>query len=149
MQLTAECHCMNAEIVEEVMNSRNQVAEQIRALGGWFHNIDSAVVQIAPEHFLGDYPRLKRERFQDAIPSDLRCKSVLDIGCNARFYSIQTKHRGADRVLGIDFDERYLTQAKFATEMLGCNGEFRKLSVYDVHEIGTLGIYSRLLNSKE
>ncbi len=46
------------------------------------------------------------------------------------------KRRGADRVLGIDFDERYLAQARFAAERCGQDIEFRKLSVYDVGALG-------------
>jgi len=34
----------------------------------------------------------------------LRGKTVLDIGCNAGFYIIEMKRRGADRALGFDFD---------------------------------------------
>jgi tRNA (mo5U34)-methyltransferase len=61
---------------------------------------------------------------------------VLDIGCNAGFYSIEMKRRGADRVLGIDFDETYLDQARFAAEVNELDIEFRKLSVYDVGALG-------------
>jgi tRNA (mo5U34)-methyltransferase len=32
---------------------------------------------------------------------------VLDIGCNAGFYAIEMKRRGADRVVAIDHDEHY------------------------------------------
>ncbi|PYI76501.1 MAG: TIGR04290 family methyltransferase, partial [Verrucomicrobia bacterium] len=71
-----------------------------------------------------------------ALPTELRGKSVLDIGCNAGFYSIEMKRRGADRVVGIDFDDRYLAQAKFAADALNLEIEFRKLSVYDVQELG-------------
>ena len=127
---------MNAQLAELTGDGRAQVAEQIRVLGEWFHNINISGVQTAPEHFLGDFPRVKWERFQNAIPADLRGKSVLDIGCNAGFYSIEMKRRGADRVLGIDFDERYLAQAQFAADTLGLDIEFRKLSVYDVHMLG-------------
>jgi tRNA (mo5U34)-methyltransferase len=42
------------------------------------------------------------------------------------------KRRGADRVLGIDFDEDYLAQARFAAEVEGLEIEFRRMSVYDV-----------------
>src|ERR1700709_561743 len=63
--------------------------------------------------------------------------SVLDIGCNAGFYSVEMKRRGAARVLGIDSDDRYLAQARFATEVLGFEGvEFANLSVYDVAALG-------------
>jgi tRNA (mo5U34)-methyltransferase len=127
---------MNAELAEIDIDERAQLAERIRALGDWFHNLDISGVQTAPEHFLGDYPRVKWKQFQHAIPSDLKGKTVLDIGCNGGFYSIEMKRRGADRVVGIDFDDRYLAQAKFAAEALGCEIEFRKLSVYDVHKLG-------------
>src|SRR3954462_11739677 len=106
------------------------------ALGKWFHNIDLNGVQTAPDHFLNDYPNVKWKLFQHAIPQDLTGKSVLDIGCNAGFYSIEMKRRGADRVVGIDFDDRYLDQAKFAAEVKGQEIEFQKLSVYDVAELG-------------
>ena len=110
---------------------------RIDALGPWFHNIDLHGVQTAPDHFLGDYPRLKFERFEAALPSDLSGKSVLDIGCNAGFYSIEMKRRGAGRVVGIDSDERYLAQARLVAETLGFDGiEFRRLDVYDVGALG-------------
>ncbi|MFL6598646.1 MAG: TIGR04290 family methyltransferase, partial [Chthoniobacterales bacterium] len=127
---------MSAQIAEINTDYRAHVAEQVRGLGEWFHNIDLGGVETAPEHFLGDFPRVKWERFQHAIPADLRGKSVLDIGCNGGFYSIEMKRRGADRVLGIDFDERYLAQAHFAADALALDIEFRKLSVYDVHKLG-------------
>lgn len=115
-------------------------AEQIRSraqqLGPWFHNINLNGVQTAPEHFLGDYPRVKWRRFADALPADLTGKTVLDIGCNGGFYSIEMKRRGAARVLGIDFDDGYLAQARFAAEVTGQDIEFRHLSVYDVGALG-------------
>lgn len=118
-----------------VAPDRQKLEQRIRALGDWFHNLDLNGVQTAPEHFLGDYPRCKFARFSDAIPQDLTGKTVLDIGCNGGFYSLEMKRRGADRVLGIDFDERYLAQAQLAAETLGMDIEFRKMSVYDVKHL--------------
>ena len=63
-------------------------------------------------------------------------RSVLDIGCNAGFYAIEMKRRGADRVLGIDSDERYLAQARFAAEVEGADIEFRRMSVYELAKLG-------------
>ncbi|WP_237213957.1 TIGR04290 family methyltransferase [Falsiroseomonas oryziterrae] len=105
-------------------------------LGPWFHNIDLGGVRTAPDHFLGDYPAVKWRSFAHAIPADLTGASVLDIGCNGGFYSIEMKRRGATRVLGIDSDETYLTQARFAAEVTGQDIEFRNLSVYDIGAIG-------------
>jgi tRNA (mo5U34)-methyltransferase len=109
-----------------------QIASRIRELGDWFHNIDLGGVQTAPDHCLGDYPRVKWERFAGALPSDLSGQSVLDIGCNAGFYSIEMTRRGAARVVGIDSDERYLAQARFAADMAGADIEFRRMSIYEV-----------------
>jgi tRNA (mo5U34)-methyltransferase len=114
----------------------DQIRQRVRELGRWFHNLDLRGVQTAPDHFLGDFPALKWRQFAHALPADLRGKSVLDIGCNAGFYSLEMKRRGADRVLGIDFDEDDLAQARFAAEVLGVDVEFRKLSVYDVAGLG-------------
>ena len=112
-----------------------RIRERAEALGPWFHNMELRGVRTAPEHFLGDYPQVKWQSFRDSLPADLTGKTVLDIGCNAGFYSMEMKRRGAARVLGVDFDEDYLAQARFASEVEGMDIEFRQLSVYDV---GTL-----------
>ncbi len=116
--------------------SENRIRERVRELGPWFHNMNLQGVETAPDHFLGDYPLVKWQRFADAIPADLSGRTVLDIGCNAGFYGMEMKRRGADRVLGIDFDEDYLRQARFAAEVEGLEIEYRKLSVYDVGALG-------------
>ncbi len=116
--------------------SAAEIRQQVEALGPWFHNIELGGVRTAPEHFLGDYPNMKWQKFAHAIPADLSGKSVLDIGCNAGFYSIEMKKRGAERVLGVDFDDVYLEQARFAAQVAEADIEFRKLSVYDVGVLG-------------
>lgn len=112
--------------------TREQIRERVTALGPWFHNLDLSGVPTAPNHFLGDYPRTKWKHFAGALPADLTGKTVLDIGCNAGFYSLEMKRRGAERVLGIDFDETYLDQARFAAEIEDLDITFARLSVYDV-----------------
>jgi tRNA (mo5U34)-methyltransferase len=119
---------------EDISDLRARVEE----LAPWFQNIDLGHnIHTAPDHFLGDYPAFKFERFAHALPEDLSGKSVLDIGCNAGFYAIEMKKRGAGRVLGIDSDDRYLEQARLASETLGFTDvEYRNLSVYDVAALG-------------
>jgi tRNA (mo5U34)-methyltransferase len=112
--------------------SPEDVRRGIRDLGEWFHNIDLGGISTAPHHFLGDYPATKWARIAPALPADLRGWTVLDIGCNAGFHSIEMKRRGADRVVGIDSDGRYLAQARFAAERLGVELELEQLSVYEV-----------------
>lgn len=112
-----------------------QIKDRIAALGPWFHNMELGGVWTAPDHFLGDYPAVKWRRFAHTLPRDLSGRRVLDIGCNAGFYSLEMKRRGAERVLGVDFDKKYLAQAHFAAEVTGLDIEFRQLSVYDVAQL--------------
>ena len=118
------------------MSDTADLQRRVQALAPWFHDMDLNGVRTAPDHFLYDYPNMKWKRFAHAVPEDLSGKSVLDIGCNAGFYSMEMKRRGADRVLGIDFDDRYLDQARLASEVRGHDIEFRKLSVYDLAQLG-------------
>jgi tRNA (mo5U34)-methyltransferase len=109
-----------------------EIRRRVSELGEWFHNIDLDGVQTAPNHFLGDYPSFKWRRFESSVPADLTGKTVLDIGCNAGFYSIQMKRRRADRVVGIDSDPGYLEQARFAAQVNQVDIDFRLLDVYRV-----------------
>ena len=115
---------------------QERIRARIAELGPWFHNMSLRGVWTAPEHFLGDYPAVKWRRFADVVPQDLRGRTVLDIGCNAGFYAIEMKRRGADRVVAIDSDEDYLAQARFAAEVNEVEIEFRQLSAYDVGALG-------------
>ena len=114
----------------------SSVQEQIDDLGPWFHNLRLNGIETAPHHFLGDYPAVKFAGFHSVIPQDLTGMTVLDIGCNAGFYSMEMKRRGADRVVGIDSDVRYLKQAKFAAELSGFEVDFRQLAVWDIATLG-------------
>jgi tRNA (mo5U34)-methyltransferase len=117
------------------VDSRAVLTRRIEQLGEWFHNLDLHGVATAPHHFLGDFPNIKWKQMANAVPQDLTGASVLDIGCNGGFYSIEMKRRGASRVLGIDVDDRYLKQAHFAADTLHLDIEFQKCSVYDVAQI--------------
>src|SRR5436190_22497748 len=130
------CRCSDGRGMAANQTSAEAIRARIAALGDWFHNIDLAGQRTAPHHFLGDYPAIKWQTFAHALPRDLRGRTVLDVGCNAGFYSIEMKRRGADRVIGIDSDARYLDQARFAAEVCGASIEFRQLSVYEVATLG-------------
>ena len=116
--------------------SRQEIERRVRELGEWFHNLDLGGVKTAPQHFLGDYPSTVWNTISGALPDRLDGKSVLDVGCNAGFFALEMKRRGAARVVGIDPDERYLAQARFASDVSGLELELRNLSVYDVAELG-------------
>lgn len=113
-----------------------EIRSRLERLGRWFHNMNLGGVWTAPDHFLGNYPAIKWRTFSHLIPEDLSGKTVLDIGCNGGFYSIEMKRRGARRVVAIDYDEGYLAQARFAAEVTGAEIVFRQMSVYDVDQLG-------------
>ncbi|MDB5413314.1 MAG: Methyltransferase type 11 [Rubritepida sp.] len=118
------------------MTPKELIRTRAEALGEWFHNIDLQGVPTAPNHPLGNHPGQFWNHFEHALPQDMTGWSVLDIGCNGGFYALEMKRRGAGRVLGIDHDERYLTQARFAARTLGQDIEFRNMTVYDVGQLG-------------
>src|SRR5918996_4192602 len=107
--------------------SADEIRTRVEELGPWFHNLNLDGVSTAPGHFLGDYPAVKWRQFADQVPEDLSGSTVLDIGCNAGFYSLEMKRRGAERVVGIDSEPRYLEQARFAAEVEGVDIEFRQM----------------------
>lgn len=114
----------------------SEIARRIAELAPWFHNIELKGLHTAPNHFLGDYPTFKWQGFCHLVPADLRGMTVLDIGCNGGFYSMEMKRRGADLVVGVDSNPRYLSQAQFAAEVIGLDICYRQLSVYDIGELG-------------
>lgn len=114
----------------------SDLEDKIAALGPWFHNMQVGGVWTAPNHFLFDYPAVKFAHFRNAIPQDMTGMTVLDIGCNGGYYSLEMKRRGAARVIGIDTDDHYLRQARFAAEVAGADIEFRRLPVWNVAALG-------------
>jgi tRNA (mo5U34)-methyltransferase len=96
-------------------DSRERLQREIEALGPWFHNLHlPGGVQTLPNHFLGgDFPNFKWQQIQPYLPADLSGWRVLDVGCNAGFYSFELARRGAS-VLGMDVDPHYLAQARWA-----------------------------------
>jgi tRNA (mo5U34)-methyltransferase len=113
---------------------RREIEAQIDALGPWFHNLHLPDgVQTAPGHRFGDFPRFKWDSVSHAVPDELSGWSVLDIGCNAGFYSLELARRGAN-VLGIDVETLYLRQAQWAAERCGLQDrlQFAKGQVYQL-----------------
>ncbi|HKU16991.1 MAG TPA: TIGR04290 family methyltransferase [Steroidobacteraceae bacterium] len=114
--------------------SRHELRATIDALGPWFHNVHLPDgTQTAPGHRFGDFPGFKWRKIEHAVPDDLHGWSVLDIGCNAGFYSIELARRGAD-VLGIDVEPLYLEQARWVAQQCGLQRQvqFMLADVYDL-----------------
>lgn len=114
--------------------AESELERELSALDPWFHNIHLPDgVQTAPRHPLGDFPAFKWREIEGHIPNDLSGWRVLDLGCNAGFYSFELARRGAF-VDGVDVDPHYLRQARWAAERLGLSDRvnFRQAQVYDL-----------------
>ena len=90
-------------------------------------------LQTAPGHPYGDFPTFKWRELAAAIPEDLSGWSVLDIGCNAGFYSVELARRGA-QVLGMEIEPRYLQQAHWVIGQCGLE-ERIELIAANVYEL--------------
>lgn len=118
-----------------VAPATERIRRQVELLGDWFQNLELRGVHTAPNHYLGDYPANKWRQIAPALPARLDGLSVLDVGCNAGFHAMECKRRGAERVVGVDADARYLAQARFAADTLDLQIEFRQISVYALSEL--------------
>jgi tRNA (mo5U34)-methyltransferase len=121
------------------MNNSNPAVTEtdVARLGDWFHNLHlPGGVETAPDHPLGDFPARKWRAIEGCLPKDMTGWRVLDVGCNAGFYSFALAERGA-RVLGVDVNSRYLAQARWAAGQFCFKHvpQFRQLSVYRLGDL--------------
>jgi len=79
------------------------------------------------------------------FPAGMAGKTVLDIGCNAGFYSTVAKLRGASSVVGLDSQEHYIAQALLIKQILGTDIDFR---IADGHTLeGNVGPFDIVINT--
>lgn len=110
------------------------LAEKIKELGPWFQNLHLPDgLQTAPDHPFGDFPAWKWAEIAPHLPHCLEGWEVLDIGCNAGFYSFELARRGA-RVTALDSNRFYLRQAAWARRVLGLGDRVQLLEA-QVHDL--------------
>ncbi len=116
--------------------TREEMLAGVQRLQPWFHKIELGHdVTTKTESSAGedaDHPLGYWKIIERCLPMDLSGKSVLDVGCNAGFYSIAVKGRGAATVMGVDAQRHHIQQAKFVRRALGLEIEYRRMSVYDL-----------------
>jgi tRNA (mo5U34)-methyltransferase len=116
------------------LRAQGTLAPAIRERGPWFHNLHLANGdQTAPDHPLGNFPAARWGAIAHVLPDDLSGWRILDIGCNAGYYSFALAARGA-QVLGIEHDPHYLAQARWAADYMpaGDRVRFEQRDVYEL-----------------
>jgi tRNA (mo5U34)-methyltransferase len=116
--------------------TRSEIIAEVQRLTPWFHCIDLGEgLFTKSKSAIGepvDHPRPTWESVKKCLPDDVSGQTVLDVGCNAGFYSIEMKRRGAGRVLGIDSQRDLIRQAEFVRDVLGLEIDYQRKSVYDL-----------------
>lgn len=117
--------------------NKEYLIDGINKLGPWFHRIDFPNgVSTKTDAYTGedgDHPIPTWNRLKSIIPIDLSGKTVLDVGCNAGFYSFRCRERNAKYVLGVDARLWHVRQARFAAMGLQQDSiDFRRSSVYEL-----------------
>ena len=117
--------------------TREEILAELKRLEPWFHRIDLGDgLYTKTESVMGepvDHPLGPWQTMQKLLPPDLSGKSLLDVGCNAGFYSFEAKRRGAKRVLGVDGQRQHVRQGVFVRKVLDLDVEFRRLNVYELN----------------
>jgi len=114
----------------------DEIKQRVADLGPWFHYIDLGDgIVTKSESAVGEpltHPLPTWQKLQACFPKDLTGQSLLDVGCNAGFYALEAKRRGAVRVLGIDAQRNLIRQADCVRGVLGLDVQYEKLTVYDL-----------------
>lgn len=117
--------------------TKEEIQSEIERLGPWFHRVDlGGGLFTKTESVMGepvDHPAGPWRTIGRCVPEDLTGKSVLDVGCNAGFYAVEAKRRGARRVLGVDGQRQHVRQALLVRRALGLDLEFRRMNVYELN----------------
>jgi SAM-dependent methyltransferase len=117
----------------------DELRDRIAEFPRWHYRFkfDGGVTTPVPDRGRINRHEQRRRYFFDALlglaGGSLAGHRVLDLGCNAGFWSLAAVEAGADFVLGIDADESFIAQAELVFEAKGVAREryrFERASVF-------------------
>jgi len=101
-----------------------KLLEELPSLGHWHHAIDLGEGIFTNQEKIAAYnPETRWKLIEPYIPKDLTGKTVLDLGCNSGYFSVQMKKRGASRVVAVDTFVGAIKQTKFLAKWFGVDLE--------------------------
>jgi 2-polyprenyl-3-methyl-5-hydroxy-6-metoxy-1,4-benzoquinol methylase len=119
---------------------QEQIRQKIASFPRWHYQFDLAgnLTPIFREKWIGRHQERKRyfvDPVVDLYGGSLEGKRVLDLGCNAGFWSLQAIEAGADFVMGVDGREMHKEQADFVFEVKGVDKSRYQFIVGNVYDV--------------
>jgi tRNA (mo5U34)-methyltransferase len=96
------------------------IRERVRALGWWYQCFElPGGVMTSPGEPPAYRPETRWNLLQPYVPADLRGKTVLDVGGNAGYFSVQMMKRGAAHCTIVEPFLEFAEQARFVGDLHG------------------------------
>lgn len=122
--------------------SSQELAERVAAFPRWQYRFELGDGLATPVVDAGRVNRhvQRRRYFFDALlqvtGGSLRGRRVLDLGCNAGFWSLQALDAGAEFVLGVDVAAEQIEQAELVFDARGVDRSRYRLERADAFDLG-------------
>jgi len=118
---------------------QEQIRQKIASFPRWHYQFDLAgnLTPIFREKWIIRHRERKRYFFDpvvDLCGGSLKGKRVLDLGCNAGFWSLNAAEAGADFVLGVDGRQMHVDQANFVFEVKGIEPSRYHFALGNIYE---------------
>ncbi|MDQ3929825.1 MAG: DUF1698 domain-containing protein [Chloroflexota bacterium] len=118
--------------------TRRDLLEKINSFEYWHYPFDLGEgIVVNPDHAREklDLRNFIWPAVLDLCGGSLEGMRVLDVACNAGFWSLEAHRSGATRVLGIDARPMHIEQAQLVRDALGIDPgqlEYRQMDIYDL-----------------
>lgn len=107
---------------ERIGMEDHEIEAKIRGFARWHYQFDlqGHLTQPFEQDIVVRHAQRKRYFFDPLVQffgGSLKGKAVLDLGCNAGFWSLHALQAGCDRVVGIDGRQMHIDQANFVFQV--------------------------------
>jgi 2-polyprenyl-3-methyl-5-hydroxy-6-metoxy-1,4-benzoquinol methylase len=119
---------------------QEEIRRKIASFPRWHYQFDLAgnLTPIYREKWVVRHRERKRYFFEPTVHllgGSLKGKRVLDLGCNAGFWSLSAAEAGADFVLGVDGRQMHVDQSNFVFEVKGIEKSRYQFMVGNVFDV--------------
>lgn len=105
---------------QSTRKNRSEVEKQIKSLGWWYQHFElPSGVWTGSGQEPSYRPETRWKLLEPYLPTNLNGQTVLDVGGNAGYFSIQMKLRGAKRCVLVDPYVEFVRQAEYVAKEFG------------------------------